>query len=260
MITNSTYSVTMDFNAAGSVTTQTFPLESNVTFITSLQTITFDWRGRIVDEMSVGFGNESGTANVNITGSGDVTIDSEIFHDASIPQVTYNTNVSGDVIPDILPSPSPTSTSGATPSPSPTVSPVSDPNATPTPTPTPTPHPGNNPTPTPTPTPTPQATPTPSPSPGGTPTPSLCSIVATPGSLTIMQNGSGNIVVALNNFSGTATIKATSSNSGQIQVSPLSKKVTGSALATFTVTVKRASGSVTFSSSCGSQSVNINVP
>jgi hypothetical protein len=75
-----------------------------------------------------------------------------------------------------------------------------------------------------------------------------------------MQNGSGNIVVVLNNFSGTATIKATSSNTGQIQVSPLSKKVTGTAPAAFTATVKKVSGSVTFSSSCGSQTVNINVP
>jgi hypothetical protein len=84
--------------------------------------------------------------------------------------------------------------------------------------------------------------------------------VATPGSLTIVQNGSANIVVALNNFSGTATIKATSSNSSQIQVSPLSKKITNSASATFTVTVKKAGGSVTFNSSCGSQSVDIKVP
>ena len=90
MVTPGTYSVTMDFGADGVVTTQTFPLENNVTFITELKTITFDWRGRVPEEISVGFSNEAGTANVNITGSGDVTIDSEIFHDASVPDVNYN--------------------------------------------------------------------------------------------------------------------------------------------------------------------------
>lgn len=47
MLTPSTYSVTMDFEGGGSPSTQTFSLEDNVTFITSLQTISFDWRGRI---------------------------------------------------------------------------------------------------------------------------------------------------------------------------------------------------------------------
>ena len=94
LVTTGTYSVTMDFGADGVVTTQTFPLENNVTFITELKTITFDWRGRVPEEVSVGFGNEAGTANVNITGSGDVTIDSEIFHDTSVPNLDYNENVS----------------------------------------------------------------------------------------------------------------------------------------------------------------------
>ena len=47
MLTPSTYSVTMDFEGGGSPSTQTSSLEDNVTFITSLQTISFDWRGRI---------------------------------------------------------------------------------------------------------------------------------------------------------------------------------------------------------------------
>lgn len=45
MLTTTTYSVTMDFGAAGTTTTQSFRLESDVSFITTLQTITFDWRG-----------------------------------------------------------------------------------------------------------------------------------------------------------------------------------------------------------------------
>ena len=131
MVTTGTYSVTMDFGADGTVTTQTFPLHDNVTFITDLKTITFDWRGRVPEEISVGFSNEAGTANVNITGSGDVTIDSEIFHDASVPDVNYNENVSGDVAPD----------SGATPYPSPTATPTPSPSPSADPTPTPSPSP-----------------------------------------------------------------------------------------------------------------------
>ena len=62
MLTPSTYSVTMDFEGGGSASTRTFSLEDNVSFITSLQTISFNWRGRIPSEISVGFGNETGTA------------------------------------------------------------------------------------------------------------------------------------------------------------------------------------------------------
>ena len=260
MLTNSTYRVTMDFNAGGAVTSQTFSLEKNVTFITELKTITFDWRGRVPAEMSVGFGNEAGTANVNITGSGDVTIDSESFHDASVPHVTYNANVSGDVVPD--PAATPADGSSSTPTPSPTDSPTDS--ATPSPSASPTATPknggGNQSSPTPTPTATPSSTPTTSPSPTSSPTPPAnpCSITVTPNPLTVVQNGSGVVSAVLNNFSGSATITATSGNSGQIQVSPGSRTVTGSASATFTITVKRQSGSVTFDSVCGSNTVSVN--
>lgn len=259
MLTTSSYRVTMDFGAGGTITTQTFPLETNVTFITTLQTITFDWRGRIPNEISVGFSNESGTANVNITGSGDVTIDSEIFHDASVPGATYNANVSGDVIADPTPTPSSTPDPGASPTPTPTATPT----PTPTPTPSPTPHGngnGHQPTPTPTPTSSPTPTPTPTETPSPTPTPTPCSLSATPSPLTVVENGSGVIVVTQSSLSGSTTVTATSSNSGQIQVSPTSAVLNGVDVATFSVTVKKQSGSVTFSSGCGSQTVNIDVP
>jgi hypothetical protein len=99
------------------------------------------------------------------------------------------------------------------------------------------------------------STPTPTP----TPTPVQCSISVSPSSLTIPRNGSGTVSVSLSNLSGKDTITATSSNSGQIQVSPASATVTGSSSATFTIVVKRNNGSVTFSSSCGSQTVSVTV-
>jgi prepilin-type N-terminal cleavage/methylation domain-containing protein len=257
LLTDSSYSVTMDFGGDGSVTTQTFQLQNGVSFITTLETITFDWRGRLPSEISVGFGNESGTANVNITGSGDITIDSEIFHDDSVPDATLSANVSPDVIPE------PTLAPGHSPTPPPDSSPTpEDPSATPTPTPAtdPTPKhtpPGQSPTPTPEPTPsaTPTATATPTPTPQATP----CTLLATPPSLTVVQNGSGNISVIVAGLSGTTTISATSNNSAQIQVSPESRTVTNLGAAVFTITVKRQSGSVSFSTGCGSKTVSVTV-
>src|SRR5215813_8920357 len=153
MLDNSTYAITMDYGASGTASTMNFSLESGVTFITDLKTITFDWRGRIPTEESIGFSNESGTANVDITGSGDITIDAEIFHDASIPPVTL-TGTGAPTIPDPGPTPdspfppaSPTPTPGPSASPTPVISPLPTPtpggnqgvNCRPAPTPTPTP-------------------------------------------------------------------------------------------------------------------------
>jgi hypothetical protein len=260
MLDASTYSVTTDFGYTGTSTTQNFSLESGVTFITTLQTITFDWRGRVPAEVSVGFSNGHTTCNVDISGSGDVTIDSEIFHDGSIPAVTLIGPGLG-VIPDPSPSSSPSPSGSASPSPSPSPSGSPSSSATPTPVPNPSPTPAPTPAPTPSPTATPTPAPSPTPTPQSTPVPpGPCSISASPSSLTVQSNGSGIVTVHLNNLSGSATVTAASSNTGQIQVSPASQTVTGSNAASFSITVKKQSGSVTFSSSCGSQTVDINVP
>ena len=251
-VNETTYSVTMDFDGSGTVTTQEFTTQSGVS-INFPRTVTFDWRGRTPVETSIGFTNESGSSNVAITGSGDVTVGAEIFHDGSIPPITLNGS-GGSVVPD--PTPTPGSSPAPSPSASPTVTPTPDPSASPTPYPSPTATPTSSPTPAPTPTPT--ATPTPAPT--ATPTPAPCTMSVSPTAKTISQNSSGTISVYVSNASGSTTINATSSNSGQIQVSPSSALVTGSNPATFTITVKKESGSVSFSSSCGSQIVNITVP
>src|SRR5262245_47313255 len=97
----SNYSVTMDFTGNGTVTTQTFSVKSGVS-VNFPRTIVFDWRGRIPVETSIGFTNESGSSNVDITGSGDITIDAQIFHDGSIPPTTLS-GPGGSVIPDPTP-------------------------------------------------------------------------------------------------------------------------------------------------------------
>src|SRR6185503_4336930 len=126
-INTTTYSVTMDFNGTGEVTTQNFSTENGVN-INMPRTIIFDWRGRTPVETSIGFTNESGTANVGITGSGDITIDAEIFHDGSIP-TTVLTGTGGVVLP--APSPDPSASPGASPSPSPSSSPSASPSPSP---------------------------------------------------------------------------------------------------------------------------------
>lgn len=258
-IDENTYAVTMDFNGTGTLTTQNFSTESGVKINIPGGSFRFDWRGRVVTEVNVGFSNRiigiDYSNNVNISGSGDVTMDLEIFADGSIPTPGLN-GAGGNPIAD--PSPSP----GSSPEPSPEVSPSPSESPTPTSSPTPSQSPTPTPTPVPTPTPTPVPTPTPTPlpSPTATPTVAPCSLSATPTSITISQNGSGTISVRLNNFSGSGTISASSSNNGQIQVSPGSATVSGSNPASFTISVKKQNGSVTFSSSCGSQNVPITVP
>src|SRR2546421_4547617 len=96
-----TYTVTMDFDKDGTLdAARTITLESGVKFSTSSSTIRFDWRGRAEGEVSIGLINDNNdTGNINVTGSGDVTLDTEVFYDNDIPDIALNNNnVSGDVI------------------------------------------------------------------------------------------------------------------------------------------------------------------
>src|SRR6266436_1418881 len=63
MLDTRSYSITMDFGGSGTPSTKAFSLENDVIFTTTLRTVTFDWRGRIPAEASIGFSNGSSTAN-----------------------------------------------------------------------------------------------------------------------------------------------------------------------------------------------------
>ena len=82
-----------------------------------------------------------------------------------------------------------------------------------------------------------------------------------PSSATLAQNGGVTVNVTLSNLTGSNTITASPSNSGQIQVSPTTRSLTTSGTVSFNVTVKKQNGSVTFSSSpnCGSATVTLTV-
>jgi Tfp pilus assembly protein FimT len=272
LLSANSYTVTMDFDGNGVIDatdTRTFNLEPNINFANEYvgTSITFDWRGRSVTGQVTPVmrlsGPATGAAIIMISGSGDITLDSERFPDGSITDVVLNGDPTGDIRPDPPPNPN------STPTPTP------DPNATPLPTPTPTPTPHGNGSPTPTPTPDPNATPTPAPTPTPcsnngadcrtptpTPTPSTgpCTLTATPSFLTLGNKGTSNLILYVANSSGPTTVSLTSNtNSSHISVTLASGQAgivpngSGTVIFTVGVTGKNQSGVLTFtaSSPCG---------
>jgi Tfp pilus assembly protein FimT len=262
------YEVTLDLDGDGSLDTRTIPLPSDVSFET-VETIAFDWRGRtwsIVDgistanaQVSIRLKNSTDSVSVDVTGSGDITIDSRVFDDA-VPNVSLKV---GDLAAGATPEPTPDA--GATPplvdgsSPTPTPTPVSD-GGLATPTPTPSVSNGNgsgsnngngNGQATPTPTPTPTATPT--------PTPAVCTITTDPTSIALSMEGTQAIKVSHDGASS-ISITGTSSKPSDLQVTPGGSQTVGAGgFATFTLKSKKTLGvySVTFSSGCGSKVVPV---
>ena len=237
------YNVNLDLDGDGVLDTKTIPLPVGVTFKT-VETIAFDWRGRTWNtvggvtrshaQVSIVLENEIGTASVDVTGSGDVTIDSAVFDD-EVPDVSLK-------IGDLASGSTSTSTSPST--------------ATPTPTPTPDSSPtpvSNNPSPTPT------------PDAGGvianpTPTPEICTVTADQLLLLMHLNGTATIKIS-HSSSSSQTITATSSKSSNLQVSPSSQSVPAGGSATFTLKSKKSIGvySVTFTTGCGSKTIPVTV-
>lgn len=265
------YDVTMDVDGDGDMDIRTIGLPDGVTFET-VETIGFDWRGRtlsIVDgvtttnaQVSIRLRNSSDSVSVDVTGSGDITIDSRVFDD-SVPNVNLRvadlssgatptptpngetvpapTPDSGDTLPSADPTPPLTDGTAAEPTPSPIVS--DDPNANPTPTPASTP----------TPSPSPTATPSP------TPTPVPCTITTDPANVSLSLDGTTTIKVG-HNGNSSVSISASSSKPSDLQVTPGgSQSVGAGGAATFTLKSKRSLGvySVTFSAGCGSKTVPV---
>lgn len=261
LLTTTSYRVTMGFGGSSTLFSRDFNLESGVQFTTTLATVSFDWRGRPTTgtEMTFAFQNENDeSTQVDVTGSGDITLGSEIFQDESIPDVNLNSNVSGDTASDPA---NPNSSPNATPTPTPTSTPNSTPTptSTPVPTPVPTPEPTPIPTPVPTPIPTPVATPIPTPIPTPVPTPTPCSAYVTPPTLSIRKNGgSGTVTVILTGLGGAVTKSAPSN----LTVSPTSQTIAAGGSGTFTITSNnntRGDFTVTFTTPCETKTVTVTV-
>ena len=266
------YNVNLDLDGDGTLDTRTIPLPDGVEFKT-VETIAFDWRGRTWNtangvtmpnaQVSIILKNEIGTMSVDVTGSGDVTIDSAVFDD-EVPDVNLNVD---DLASGATPTPTPVLTSTPTPTPTPTPDSSATPDVITSPSPTPTPGSGGlsgDPTPTPsstpTPTPTPKSTPTPKATPTPTPTPEVCSLTADSELVIMHLNGSTTIKITLNS-SSTQTISATSSKPSDLQATPNNQSVTAGGSVTFTLKSKKSIGvySVTFSTDCGSKTVPVTV-
>jgi prepilin-type N-terminal cleavage/methylation domain-containing protein len=264
----SSYDVTLDLDGDGGMDTRTFTLPGGITFDT-VETIAFDWRGRTWStvggvttsnaQVSIRLLSSIDSISIDVTGSGDITIDSQVFDD-SVPNVNLKV---GDLAMGPTPTPTPVEVV-ATPTPTPGAISTPDPTVNPDATPTPV-DAGDGTTPLPTPSPSPTATPaasptaTPRPSPTATPTPQVCTITADVLAVTLGRDGSTSIKIG-HSSSTSLSIDGSSSKPSALQVTPGGVQTVGAgSTTTFTIKSKGSIGvySVTFSSSCGSKTVPV---
>ena len=265
------YDVIMDTDGDGTMDTKTITLPDGVTFET-VETIAFDWRGRTWStvgaittpnaQVSIRLQSSVDVISIDVTGSGDITIDSQVFDDA-VPTVTLNV---GDLTAGPTPVPTPDFDTVPVPTPTPTPEGPTNPDDSGNPNPTPTPPGAGDVIPVPTPTPAgngggnggnPHATPTPTPAP--TPTPIVpCILNVDLPSLTLKLDGTATIKVS-HNGSTSLSITGTSSKPSDLQVTGGTQSVAAGGFATFTIKSKRALGiySVTFTTSCGTKVVPV---
>lgn len=259
------YDVTMDIDGDGDLDTRTVTLPSGITFET-VETISFDWRGRTVSvangittpnaQVSIRLLNSDDAISVDVTGSGDVTVDSKVFDD-SVPNITLKV---GNLASGATPVPTATpAVADASPTPVPVGS-IDPTDQVPSPTPIVSDGGSSVPTPTPTPssTPTPSPTPTPAPSPTATPV-VPCTINTDP--VTVIMGTQVTMTIKVSHTSNTSVaISATSSKPSDLQVTPGSAQtVSAGGTTAFTLKSKKSLGtySVTFSAGCGSKTVPV---
>jgi len=260
------YDVTMDLDGDGGMDTKTVPLPNDITFET-VETIAFDWRGRTWStvggvttsnaQVSIRLRGNNDSTSIDVTGSGDITIDSQVFDD-SVPNVNLRV---GDLAAGATPVPTPAE-AVATPQPSPDLVPLPSPEVVPSPTPisggggtNPLPTPTPSATPTPTPTPTPTATPTPHP----TPTPLVCTLSTNQTTVIMHLDGTATINVTVSS-NATVSVSGSSSKPSDLQVTPGgSQSAANGSVVTFMVKSKKSIGtySVTFSSNCDTKTVPV---
>jgi prepilin-type N-terminal cleavage/methylation domain-containing protein len=267
VLDRTTYRVKMDFDGNGTVETRDVTLDSGVVFATDPIALVFDWRGRLVDlplteikvSIAMQWGNDPRDQRiVDVTRSGDVTIDSDVYLD-DVPNVNVNVNGltgidSGSTVngnnstppsdsPETPPEEGPAPPGDVTDPPPPPaddggVTPIGDPNPDPGPISDPPPDPGTEPVPS-----DPPANPT--------PTPCLVTVTTNPSPLSIPKRGSAVLSFSVNP-SGSITYKPEASN---IEVSQVSAT-------TFTVkSLNNTRGNFTlaFTTPCGAYSVSMSI-
>lgn len=261
VLNNNTYRVKMDFDGNGVVETRDITLDEGVIFATDPIALAFDWRGRLVDlplteikvSIAMQWGDDPNDQRiVDVTRSGDVTIDSDVYLD-DVPNVNVTVgNLSG------LDSGS-TLNGNNNPNPTPTPTPSDEPTPDPEPTPIeadPTPTPGSDPTPDATPTPTPSPDANPSPAPDGTPspaptaTPCTVQVTTSPNPLTFSKHGTGTVSFSVNP-TGAVTFTSGPSNLGV--------SGSGNTFSVSSLNNTRGNFTLVFATPCGSQNVGVTV-
>lgn len=263
VLNTTTYRVKMDFDGNGTVETKDITLDDGVVFATDPIALVFDWRGRLVDlplteikvSIAMQWGDDPNDQRVvDVTRSGDVTIDSDVYLD-DVPNVNVNVNSltgidSGSTVNgNNTPNPTPTPTPIEVPSPDPVSTPTPPIDVDPTPTPRESPSPDGDPTPTPDPDPTPSGNPTPSPAP--TATPCIVQVTTSPNPLTFSKHGSGSITFTVNP-SGSVVFTSGPNNLSVTQTS-------GNSFTVQSLNNTRGNFTLVFDTPCGTQSVGVTI-
>ncbi len=267
VLNKTTYRVKMDFDGNGTVETKDITLDEGVEFATDPIALVFDWRGRLVDldtteikvSIALQWGDDPDDQRlVDITRSGDVTLDSDVYLD-DIPNVNAiearsgvdsGSTLGANNNPNATPTPTPATEESPTPNPSPTPEVIDLPppdgggggeETTPDPTPTPTP--------TPTPAPTPSGSPSVDPNP--TPTPCLVSQTTSPSPLSFSKHSGGTVSFTVNP-SGSVEFVDGPNNLSVTRIS-------GNSFAISSLNNTRGNFTLTFNTPCGSQAVSVTV-
>jgi type II secretory pathway pseudopilin PulG len=228
-VDTNTYRVTMDFDGDGIATTRDFTFENGVgLFSQPTAPITFDWRGRMTAcTATFSLQNLNGNqTTIDITGSGDVTVDSDIEVVSAVSHTNVNKTV--DVSTDAtVKGATAAPTFSATDCSAVSVGPVGGAIG------------GGG-------------------GGGGTPAPT-CSLVANPGSLSIKKNGgtTGTINITVGT---TATVSV--SGPSNLTYTPASQTVTSSGSTAFSVKSNnntRGTFKITFTNGCTTTDVMVTV-
>lgn len=227
-VDGNTYRVTMDWDGSGTATARDFTFETGVSlFSQPTAPITFDWRGRMTAcAATFSLSNISGSqTTIDITGSGDVTVDSDIEQIATVSHTNVNQTV--DIYTDATVTgtalaPTFTTTDCSAVSIGPVGGAIGG-----------------------------------SPSGGAAGTP-VCSLIANPGAISIRKNGGTGTI----NISVGATATVSVSGTSNLQFTPASQTVTTSGTTAFTVKSlnnTRGTFNVTFTNGCTTTDVLVTV-
>ncbi len=256
-LNSTSYEVRMDFDGDGTLEVRNFSLDSGIVFATNPlpPPILFDWRGRpvgIAAEKGISIVLQYGTSerdqrSVDVTRSGDVTIDSDVYLD-DIPNVNVNvegisgidsgSTLNGNSNP--LPAPEPTPEPAPEPIPDPDPKPEQPPDEKPDPT----PEPKEDPTPEPTPE-------LPGPTPEPTPAPCSVAVTTSPSPLQITKSGGTGTI----SFTGTDGTVNFTSGPNNLSVT----RTSGNNFQVKSLNNSRGDFTVVFSTPCGSSSVVVTV-